>query len=340
MLFDYQVYGLSLCADRAIPGLACRPAKAANSWFIRVGALPDETDDSEATEPDCLYVSSRRSEAGAPSWKIWRQAENNFLRFRFYDGTDFVIDHLGKNIWASWPESLTVEDTATYLLGPVLGFVLRLTGTICLHASAVAIGARAVAFAGPPGAGKSTAAAAFAKLGLAVLSDDIVALSEHAGYYWVEPGYPRVNLWPDSAGALFGADGALPLVTPNWDKSYLDLNADGRRFQAEPLPLAALYFLAPRTSGAGAPLIDGLPASRALIELVGNSYANHLLDKQRRAQEFKRLGRLARTVTPRRLVPSSDPGRLPDLCRAIVDDMQPRLPPRVQRGHLSDHESL
>jgi hypothetical protein len=321
MLFQYRVYGLSLCADQAIPGLACQPAAAANSWFVRLGGLPEAIDDGEIAEPACLYVSRRRCDDGAPSWKIWRQAENNFLRFRFCDDTDFVIDQHGRRIWAAWPNKLTVEDTATYLLGPVLGFVLRLNGTVCLHASAVAVGARAVAFAGPPGAGKSTTAAAFAKLGLAILADDIVALSEQAGYYMVEPGYPRLNLWPDTAGALFSATGMLPLVTPTWDKGYLDLCAAGRRFQAEPLPLMALYFLGPRMDDTDAPFIDDMPANRALIELVGNSYASHLLDGPLRAREFEQLGRLARSITLRRLNPSSDPGQLTQLCRAIIDDV-------------------
>lgn len=321
MRFQYQVYGLHLLADRAIPGLTCQPAAVTTQWRVWLGSMPAKFFARERSESACLYVSNSRSDDDQPSWKIWRLGEENFLRFRFYDGTDFVIDHHGRRLWATWPDPLTLEDTATYLLGPVLGFVLRLSGTTCLHASAVAIAGRAVAFVGAPGSGKSTTAASFARLGYAILSDDIVALSERSEIFVAQPGYPRLNLWPDSASAVCGSADALPRVTPTWEKRYLDLASDGPRFQSQPLPLAALYFFGARTDDPGAPFIEPLPVHRGLIELVGNSYANHLLDHQLRAEEFSVLGRLANTLPLRRLIPSSDPILLPQLCRAVIDDL-------------------
>jgi len=322
MRFQYQVYGLQLLADRAIPGLLCEPAPATNQWQVRLGSMPVGLNAREISESPCLYVSNKRGDDGQPSWKICRLAKQNYLRFRFYDGTDFVIDRGGSRIWATWPEPLTLEDTATYLLGPVLGFVLRLIGTTCLHASAVAVGGRAVAFVGAPGSGKSTTAAAFAKLGYAILSDDIVALSEQTGFFVAQPGYPRLNLWPDSTSAIFGSADAMPRITPTWEKRYLDLSAETRRFQAQPLRLAALYLFGTRSHQHGAPFVDAVPIHQGLIELIGNSYANHLLDRQLRAEEFSALGRLANTVPLRRLIPNADPNRLPQLCRTIVDDVR------------------
>lgn len=322
MRFHYQVYGLQLLADRAIPGLVCQPAAATNQWQICLGSMPAGFEASERSAAEYLYVSNSRSDDGHPTWKICRLAKKNYLRFRFYDGTDFVIDRHGRRIWATWPEPLTLEDTTTYLLGPVLGFVLRLMGTTCLHASAVAIGNRAVAFVGSPGSGKSTTAAAFAKHGFAMLSDDIVALSERAGYFVAQSGYPRLNLWPDSASAICGSADALPRITPTWDKRYLDLGGDSRRFQPQPLRLAAVYFFGARSDDHGAAFVDSLPVHRGLIELIGNTYANHLLDQRQRAKEFTVLGRLANTLRLRRLIPKADPSHLPQLCRAILDDVR------------------
>jgi hypothetical protein len=321
MRFHYQVYGLPLLANRAIPGLVGQPAAATNQWQVRLGSMPAGINAREISESACLYVSNKRSDDGEPSWKICRLAEENYLRFRFYDGTDFVIDRHGRRIWATWPEPLTLEDTATYLVGPVLGFILRLTGTTCLHASAVAVGSRAVAFVGAPGSGKSTTAAAFTKLGYAILSDDIVALSERSGNFVAEPGYPRLNLWPDSASAVCGSADGLPRITPTWDKRYLNLCSDRRRFQPQPLRLAAVYIFGARTDDPNAPFVDGLPVHRGLIELIGNSYANHLLDHRQRAEEFSVLGHLANALPLRRLIPNADPSLLPQLCRAILDDV-------------------
>ena len=76
------------------------------------------------------------------------------------------MDRHGTKLWASWPSHSSVEEAATYLLGPVLGLLLRFRGVTCLHASAVAIGDSVIAFVGAEGAGKSTTAAAFARPGM------------------------------------------------------------------------------------------------------------------------------------------------------------------------------
>ncbi|NIO13431.1 MAG: serine/threonine protein kinase, partial [Gammaproteobacteria bacterium] len=92
----------------------------------------------------------------------------------------------------------------------MLGFVLRLRGVLSLHASVIDINGEAVGFMGAAGAGKSTLAAAFAKKGFAVMSDDILALKPGDSAPFAQPGYPRLRLWPDSAVVLFGSASALP----------------------------------------------------------------------------------------------------------------------------------
>ena len=210
---------------------------------------------------------------------------------------------MGTEVWATWPDSLTVDDTATYLLGPVMGFVLLLRGSVCLHASAIAVGNQAIALVGSSGAGKSTTAAAFAHLGYGVLSEDVVALAQQGQVFLVQPAYPRIRLWPESVTALYGAEDALPCLTPTWNKRYLDLTGDGCRFQQEPLPLAAIYILDERRDDVRAPLVEAVPASQGFIALVANTYATRLIDKTMRAREFKLLGQVMASVPLRRVTP-------------------------------------
>ena len=87
--------------------------------------------------------------------------QGSYLGLTYRDGTRFLLDWQGTQIWATWPKALTLEDTVTYLVGPVMGMVLYFRGITCLHASAVSVGLRAVVLLGAPGAGKSTTAAAF-----------------------------------------------------------------------------------------------------------------------------------------------------------------------------------
>ena len=178
--------------------------------------------------------------------RVARLAGGAYFGLFYSDGARFAVDREGRDVWADWPEGYALEDAATYLVGPVLGFVLRLRGITPLHASAIAVEDQAIAFVGVPGAGKSTTAAAFAHRGFAVLSDDVVALEDGQNHFLVAPGYPRVNLWPDSVRALLGSEDALPLITPTWGKHYLPLDQKGRRFQSKQLPLGAVYFLGER----------------------------------------------------------------------------------------------
>jgi hypothetical protein len=237
------------------------------------------------------------------------------------DGTRFLVNRRGSEIWATWPDSLTLDDTLTYLLGPVLGFVLRLRGITCLHASAVAVGDRAIALMGPASAGKSTTAAAFAQMGFPVLADDIVALSERDEIFEVQPAYPQLRLWPESVVRFYGAADALPRLTPTWDKRALDLTQNGCRFLEQALPLAAIYLLAERSTDV-APRTEGLAGREALLTLVANTYVGYLLDAAMRGQEFASLARLVSGVQVRRIVPADDLAQVTRLCACILDDCE------------------
>ena len=87
----------------------------------------------------------------------------------------------------------------------MLGITLRLRGVTALHAGTIVVDGRAIVLVGDAGAGKSTTAAAFARLGYPILAEDIAALDDRGNCFWIQPGYPHVNLWPPSVELLFGA---------------------------------------------------------------------------------------------------------------------------------------
>ena len=99
---------------------------------------------------------------GRAALRIRKIDDGAYLRMDYSDGHQFWLDRAGRRVWGIWPEGSSLAEATSYLLGPVMGVLLRHRGVICLHASAVAINGRAVAFVGPPGAGKSTMAAALA----------------------------------------------------------------------------------------------------------------------------------------------------------------------------------
>ncbi len=329
MRFTYSIYGVCLDTDRALPGLIPTDAKPQNSVItVNLGTLPQGLDQL-LKQNKVTYYTSVQTQNGQPSLVI-TQFGNGYIQLSYADGTEFIVQPNQRVIWATWASSSTLEDTVMYLLGPVLGFVLRLRGLVCLHGSAVVVDDRAIILAGKPGAGKSTTAAALAARGCPVLADDLAVLmapqnslyggSRYGDSYHVQPAYPYLRLWSPSVEALYGTAEALPFLTPTWTKRCLDLTQQGYDYCAEPLPLAGIYVLQPRHSDPLAPWIDHMPRSLSLMDLVANTYAANLLDKQMRAHEFEVLSHLTRTVPIRRVTPHADFSHLSKLCDLLLDD--------------------
>jgi hypothetical protein len=320
--FTYSVFGLTLHSNQQIPELplAKHPsAGPAVAIHLNVSPLVDEIIPSD---PEVLtYASPYNDEAGIPILRIWKVGGGNFSRLAYSDGTQFWMDREGTELWGTWPGNVTIEDAATYLLGPVLGRVLRLRGVTCLHASAVAYGEQAVAFVGSEGAGKSTTAAALALRGYAILSDDVVALAERDGAFYVHSAYPYLCLWPESVQSIYGSPDALPQFSVNYEKRCLSLEKKELRFQERPLPLAAIYILGERR-GDPAPTIEEIRPQQAFLSLIANTFGTNIVDGSMRAKEFETLGRLVPRVTIRQLCARQDLNRLPELCQRICDDLQ------------------
>ena len=275
-------------------------------------------------------ILSQRSEpAGSadPSFVLTQCGELEGFELSYSDGTRFVVDGAVRHVWGTYQPPLTAEDMATYFLGPVLGFVLRRRNITCLHASGVEIQGRAVCFCGDAGYGKSTTAAALALRGLPVLAEDIVVLEESGGEICAVPGYPRVCLWPESVGMLFGRDDALPQLTPVWEKRYLELDGQRAKYSETKLPLGILYLFAPRSSEQDVPRVEKLSPREGLLELVQNTYMNWVLDREQRAIEFDTLCRLVQRVPVRRIVPHAKPEKIAGLCELILQDAPAVLSP-------------
>jgi len=328
MPYRCSIYGLGVIANRTIPGVPASPL-ASVDICINFGSLPAWLPEIRAAQIEASFVADYTDECGNPALRVFRLLGGEFYRFCYADQTEFLIDRKGSEVWANWCEPLTIEDTATYLLGPVMGFVLLLRGLVCLHASAIAIGNEAIALVGPAGAGKSTTAAAFFNRGYSVLAEDVVTFDDRGSEFFVRPGYPCIRLWPPAVKALFGSENHLPKLTPNWDKCFLDLGE--RQFQQKPLPLAAIYQLGARSDNG--PVVEAVDRAEGLMSLVANTYATKLMDKEMRAREFELLTRVLNNVPLRRVTPHNDPARISELCESIVTDFESLPQKSIHRLH-------
>ena len=336
MFVSHAVYGLRLEANIALPGLPLRLNSDGYDVQIRLkdwATFPANFPESS----EVLYTSSQDSAPGQPNLRVAVLPGGDYFGFFYSDGVRFAVERRGREVWGDWPENYTLEDACTYLVGPVIGFVLRLRGVTCLHASAVAVDEQALALVGFPGAGKSTTAAAFAHRGYPVIADDVVALAENGENFLVPPGYPRVNLWPDSVRAFFGSEEALPRITPTWGKRYVALGDNGFGFATKPLPLRAIYLLGAREADLAAPVVEEVAGGDALAGLVANTYVNYLLDRKMRSAEFDLLSRVVARIPIRRVRPPADPSAVFELCETIATDAR-RVMVRIRSNATSRHD--
>jgi hypothetical protein len=317
---SHVVYGVRFTSTLPLPGLAVLEVDVPATLQIRLNERAEFASRFSAPLSNIFYTSPNSHLNGGPNLRAGTLNDGAYYGFFYSDGPRFAIERQGREIWGDWPDGYSLEDASTYLIGQVINFALRLRGFTSLHASAIAIGDRAIAIIGAPGAGKSTTAAAFARLGYPILSDDVAVLEDRGSTFLVQPGYPRVNLWPDSERMLFGHEEALPPITPTWGKKYLSLDRNGYGFQSEALALSAVYRLDVGEGAPDVPVLEELTVADAFVTLVANTYLNYLLDADMRTREFEVLGRVTRAVPVRRASPARDPAKLFEFCEAIAAD--------------------
>jgi hypothetical protein len=316
---QYRAYGLALESGQPIPGL--EPSLADSAPDLVVHLLGDRPLPDRGPITVHHFSSDALNAQGDPLLIVRCSDDRQQYSFAYDDGTRFLLCDRASEVFAQWPAPLTAEDATTYLMGPVLAFVLRLKGRVCLHASSVAVGEDAVAFVGPSGAGKSTLAAALVSRGLRVVSEDVLPMRLENGQVWVDPGGPLIRLWQSSVHSLFGTPDAMPLLTPNWDKRFQPLSTQSGNFMPRSCPLRAIYVLAPRQPGQTKPVISTLAPRDALMTLVLNTYANKMLRPEMRAQEFMLLGQLVEKIRVQELQFGDDFQYLPDVCAEILRDV-------------------
>ncbi len=314
----YTLHGLRVRSDVAIPGLVPHDPATPDVEFVTREPVPA----ADASEP-VWFTGRALDDAGKPVLVVTWLKDGQACRLRYSDGVTFVLERDGTKVWISWPPHLSLLDTTSYLLGPVIGILLRLRGITALHASAVEIDGRAIVFAGHAGAGKSTTVGAFAVRGFPIIADDTVTVSRRHDGWVTAPGYPRLRLWPDAANAL-DDPGRRTLLAPGRNGSthryHMDLTAPGRRFTGETLPIGAIYLLEP---GSGHSFhASPVNAADAVFALAASVYGQQLSDRTQQAREFAELSELAGHVTVRRLRRPEHLASLSSCPTFVIDDLE------------------
>ncbi len=282
----------------------------------------------------------------APEWplRLWRNSREPRLLERLWEKTDegkryrsrleihrtqsgllLKIDCEGKGsfeyrpegIGVHWQKGGTEADHYFQTLGAALW--LELKGVPCIHANALDTGEGAIGLVAPSRTGKSTLTGALLDAGLAVMTDDMMALHPHREGWRVHPAWPRLRLWPDTVQLLFRRlPEELERVHRRFDKRVLELEpTHGRR--VGPRPLKGFYLLERRGERQGEIRITRLSAGEAMVHLLQNSMlADAYRPLKLEAGRLKRLAAVAESVPFRRISYPSGLEHLPTVVQAIL----------------------
>lgn len=297
MAESYQVFGLRL--ETGFDFSARLPC-GGSGREIRFDRAPDLGEALRCPHGPPVYSSSLRGPRGGPVLQVFEKDGAFLLSFPgvavFSVGTD------GISYSPAPPERRDLIEVR--FLGTVLAFFLERSGVPVLHASAVDVDGRAVAFLGNNRGGKTGLAASFLRAGFSLLGDDLAPLDAGSEPVMVRPGIPQMKAWPDLAHHLLGGIEGLPRVLETIEKRWIPVGppAGFGSFCGEPRPLGSVYL--PRREEASAQVrIEALRPRDAVVELLRTSFLARLVDALGwQPRRLDLLSRLAAATPVRRLV--------------------------------------
>lgn len=264
----YRLFGLAVESEVDLPELAVDRAVGPADVRVRLGPI----DAPSGTAPG-LHVE------GDEALLVIRSAG----RFLIRGGREMIVEPGTK---------VSPRNLRLYLLGSAFAAILHQRGLLPLHANAVIVEGRAIAFMGHPGAGKSTLAAWFHDRGFDVLADDVcVVTAGPDGAPLAHPGIPRLRLWREALEAGGRDASAYERSFDDMDK-YTVPTVLERVLPA--VPLSHLYLL---EKAEDAPSVTRLEGAAAVEAMIANTYRGayvRLMGRTR--QHMLACAELARSV--------------------------------------------
>jgi hypothetical protein len=238
--------------------------------------------------------------------------------YYFFAGVGKFLVRRGREVIVEPSPDADLQAIRLCLLGPIIALILHQQGKLILHASAVAVNGKGIAFLGGQGWGKSTLAAALDLRGHGMLADDVTAIHMASPTPMVLPAFPQFKLWPNSIVALGNTPEKLPLLHPRLSKRSLRTNLG---FSLAPLPLKRIYVLAPGQRVE----IEPLSLQESLKEMIRHSYAarfgTHLLQGIGGATHFKQCARIVQDARLYRFRRPSSLSLLDEHVSLLINDV-------------------
>lgn len=282
---SYRLYGLRVRSDVPLHQRCTVTDRGRADVRIRIGGALPVSRDYHGGE-----VIARHEIEGRESYLLTRLDDGSFL-MRYTGACDFLVSADLRDVVVRLPEGAEPGLAGVLAVGSLLAFVLMMAGEAVLHASAMQIGNRALAFVGSSGMGKSTMAALIGASGAALITDDVLRLDLAESSVRCHLGATELRL-RKSAAELAGRFEDAPAVRVTSDLR------DALRVPAatdDLLPLAAIVVPRP-TRDLDAVAIQKLSAVEALHALIRFPRILGWQDVTTHIQQFQHLATLAERV--------------------------------------------
>jgi hypothetical protein len=311
----YALHGYELSADLDLPLPALPSPTGAPRLVARTGAartVPTEP-------PDGFCLAQLDDEAHHVYYSFVRHGDGTHT-LRFNGTLDVLGDESLSQVTAVLDPAADPGVVPILLTGAVMATRMILDDQLVLHASAVSLGSRAVAFVGSSGMGKSTMATLLCTAGGSLMTDDVARVTQGSDGPCVWAGSTETRLRRQAWSIADALPGASTRLT-----------ADGRtalRPQHETTGARPLGLLVVPRPDRAADRVEArtVRPSDALTLLAAFPRVVGWRDMARARTQFLLLADLAERVRVVNLTVPWGPPFAPDLGMQLRDAVEPLLP--------------
>jgi len=277
------MYGLRIRAE--VP-LAGRPAEGDRGPDLEI-CLGPEVPPPDGPPPGQVLA---HWEINAAQWYTFTRLHTGAHVLRIAGAAEIIMDADLRRMVVHPERGADPALVPVLANGTLPAFVLMMAGEPILHASAVDVGGRAVAFVGSSGMGKSTMATLFCAAGAGLLTDDLLRVTpEHQPRCYLGATELRLRKASDELASGF-SDPPSSRRTGDGRDALRPRPAD-----SELLPLAAIVVPQP-DHHAPAPELERLGQMDALIALASHPRIHGWRDPVGQGQLFRFAGDIAAAV--------------------------------------------
>ena len=289
---------------------ACRTYRA---FGLTIGSelpLPLPETPRATPEPD---LNVRRGDVNPSDDDSGVYLELAGISARLRDSTTFIVD----------PGQQGVQMASLVLLKRYLPALQFQRGSTLLHAGAVSIDGRGVAFAGHRESGKSSLVGTMYERGHRIITDDILMLADRDGSLVAVPSFPRISLTPQSRDMI--DVGLEAVLSPKYDGSKPWYAVDDG-FGPNPVPIDVVYLLGERGEVAS-PEIHPVGGRAALEAVAQHSVRFHWLNTADPVtRQFRQCVSLCTRTEVKSLRRPDGFGTIPDVIELVENDVRSPRP--------------